>query len=266
MTEVQITSGDNARLRLVRKLANKRFRDETGRFVVEGDNLVREAVSRGADVEFLLLRGGTDGPGAGLPLPPSVPVYSVLPSLFDRLTDAEHGIDRIAVVRKPVVTAETVALASADGGNILVLDRVQDPGNVGGLIRTAAAAGYRAVVCIKGTGDVYSPKVLRSTAGTVYALPILHVDSAAQAVELAASLGKRFAVTVPCGGTSYTDVDLSRDVALVIGNEGRGVSDEIMAAADILITIPMRNGVESLNATVSGSILMYESIRNCNNQ
>ena len=262
MTEVQITSGDNARLRLVRKLGNKRFRDEAGRFVVEGDNLVREAVSRGADVEFLLLRGGAGG-AQDLALPPSVPVYGVLPELFDRLTDAEHGIDRIAVVRKPAVTAETVASAAAGGGNILVLDRVQDPGNVGGLIRTAAAAGYCAVVCIKGTDDVYSPKVLRSTAGTVYALPILYVDSAAAAVQLAALLGKRFAVTVPCGGTRYTDVDLSRDVALVIGNEGRGVSDEILAAADLLVTLPMRNGVESLNATVSGSILMYESIRNC---
>ena len=110
----------------------------------------------------------------------------------------------------------------------MVLDRLQDPGNIGTIIRTAVAAGYDAIVTMKGTGDVYSPKVLRATAGMIFDVPIVPLSDRRELVKLAHDYGKRIAVTTPDGGIPYYDCDLRQDVFLVIGNEGNGIGDELI--------------------------------------
>ena len=166
----------------------------------------------------------------------------------------------MAVVSKPELTADEF-YSSLGGKNILVLDRLQDPGNIGTMLRTAEAAGYGGVIAIKGTGDIYSPKVVRAAAGSVFRMPVLQGEETSEAAGRIKQSGRRIAATTMNGSCAYYDADLKSGAALVIGNEGNGISDEFLALSDIRVSIPMCGYVESLNAAVAAAILMYENMR-----
>ena len=263
---IKITSSDNKRVKLVKKLASRRGRSEEGRFTAEGRNMVSGVLERGLDIDFIMIpdslaaSGSVPGFIEDCISSSEITVCEINARDFEKLTDAEYGIDMLAVVRKDEKGESALdGLAPAD--NLLVLDRIQDPGNMGTLIRTAAAAGYKAVLLMNGTVDIYSPKVLRATAGLIFAVPFIYVADAAELRRITEKTGKRLAVTVPEGGKPYFEEDLSEGIALVIGNEGRGICDEIIAMADLAVTLPMKNDVESLNAGVAAGILMYEAMR-----
>lgn len=263
---VRITSQDNIRVKLVRKLGTRKGRSDEGLFVAEGRNLISEILERGLDVEFIMVpESVADGSGSEAADlirecidSPSMTVCTVADREFGRLTDAGTGIGMLAVVRMDACGRDTAGRLGPDD-NVLVLDRIQDPGNMGTLIRTAVAAGYKAVIAMSGTVDIYSPKVLRATAGMVFAIPVVYVSDSGELREMIA--GRRIAVTTVQGGRPYFEEDLRKGIALVIGNEGRGVSDEIINMADIRVTLPMKGGVESLNAAAAAAILMYEAVR-----
>ena len=262
---IRIASPDNGRLKLVRKLQTRKGRTAEGRFVIEGINLVREAVTRGLDIDFILLAEGFE------PEPvirecmdsDSITVCRVPDDMFEKLTDAGNGAGVLAVIRYKAQDISVMNSIPPDS-NILVLDRIQDPGNIGTMIRTAAAAGYGMIAAVKGTADIYSPKVLRATAGMIFDIPFVYADSPRELCGMIRETGRRIAVTDPAGGRPYYEEDLSRGIALVIGNEGNGISDEMLSLADVRVTLPMKGGVESLNAAVSAAILMYEAVREHN--
>ena len=263
---VRITSAGNSRTKLVRKLQTRKGRSEERRFVAEGRNLITEILERGLDVDFvmvpesLLEESGSEASklAAACIDSPKITLCAVPDREFGKLTDAGEGIGMLAVVRMNECGGEAIRALPANA-NILVLDRIQDPGNLGTLVRTAAAAGYGAVLAMSGTADIWSPKVLRATAGTIFAIPFVQVKNAEELKEMTA--GRRLAVTAVEGGRPYYEEDLKEGVALVIGNEGRGVSPEIMEMADVRVTIPMKGDVESLNAAAAAAILMYEAVR-----
>lgn len=261
---IRITSADNSRIKLVRKLRTRRGRSTEGRFVVEGRNLVSEVIERGLDVDFIMVPSGTAGEATGLIrdciLSPETVVCEVPAREFGSLTDAGEGIGMLAVIKRAEADMSLFEDLGPDD-NILVLDRIQDPGNMGTLIRTAVAAGYKAVIALSGTVDIYSPKVLRATAGMIFEIPVFYMPGEDALKEILEKTGLRLAVTSVDGGTAYYDADLSAGVALVIGNEGSGVSDALMRMADIKVTLPMRGRIESLNAAVAAAILMYEAVR-----
>ena len=269
---IRIESSDNSRIRLVRKLASRKGRTAEGRFVIEGLNLCREAVLRSLDIDFLMIpddwkTSGGSGDLSGLKAfteecisDPALTVCMVPSRIFAGLTDAGHGIGIAAVLRMPETDLSLVS-GLPSGVNILVLDRIQDPGNMGTMIRTAVAAGYGMIIAVKGTVDVYSAKVLRATAGMIFEIPIVYAEGSDHIAEVIRSSGRRIAVTDPAGGVPYYEEDLSRNTALVIGNEGNGVSEELIALADMKVTLPMKGSIESLNAAVSAAILMYEAVR-----
>ena len=265
---IEIKSNDNGRVKLVRKLHTKKGRSEEGKFVAEGINLVRELFERGLKADFVMSSKSVFEDEAS-------EAHAILRELaasddsvicvlddrdFEKISDAEHGIDVLAVVAMPGRDANPAELIGK-GSNVLVLDRIQDPGNLGTLVRTAAAAGYAAVLALKGTADIYSPKVLRATAGTVFDIPFVYVDSEEDLMTILRACDKKLAVSDVRSGTAYYDADMKRDIALVIGNEGSGVTDTLLDMADIRVTLPMKGGVESLNAAVAGALLMYESVR-----
>ena len=261
---IRISSDDNSRVRLVRKLQTRKGRSTERRFTAEGKNLVCEVLGRGLDVDFIMIPEGTSGE-----LPPAVKAAADSPDItvcevpqrvFDRLTDAGNGIGMLAVVRQDMIEG-TIPEGIGPEDNILVLDRIQDPGNMGTLIRTAVAAGYKAILALSGTVDVYSPKVLRATAGMIFEIPVVYVPDEETLFRILRESGKRIAVTSVEGGVPYYEAGLTRGTALVIGNEGRGVSPSITEKADIRVTIPMRGRIESLNAAVAAAILMYEAVR-----
>ena len=257
-----IESAENNKIKLVRKLANRKARNEENKIVIEGINLVKEAVQRGINIDFIMISDSyvRDEFVQSCINMDSIMVCQVPENIFDKVVDAENGVGIIAVLYKPTTNFGEISKLS-DEGNVLVLDKIQDPGNMGTMIRTAVAAGYEMIVATKGTVDVYSPKVLRATAGMIFDIPVVYADDNEELFKLLKKKGKRIVVTSVDGGEPYYKQELKRSVALVIGNEGNGVSDEIVKVADLLVTIPMQGGIESLNAAVSAAILMYESIR-----
>ena len=148
-----------------------------------------------------------------------------------------------------------------ENGFLLLLEDIQDPGNLGTLIRTAEGAGIDAVILSKGCVDIYSPKVIRSTMGAIYRMPFVMVEFMPQYIKYLRE--KHFKVYAAALGydTDYTKADYSRSVAVTIGNEGNGLTKESINAASGVVTIPMSGKLESLNAAVSGAILMYEGRR-----
>ena len=261
---IRITSGDNSRIRLVRKLATRKGRAAEGRFAVEGRNLVTEVLEKDLDVDFIMIPAGAadDAPDFIRKCidSPDVTVCEVPVREFAGLTDAENGIGMLAVVRLREYGPDILDGLRPDD-NVLVLDRIQDPGNMGTLIRTAVAAGYKAIVAMSGTVDIYSPKVLRATAGMVFEIPVIYVPDNEALMGILGRSGRRIVVTDVNGGVPYYEEDLSRGIALIIGNEGSGVSDTLMETADVRVTLPMKGRIESLNAAVAAAILMYEAVR-----
>jgi len=261
---IRISSEDNSRVKLVRRLGTHKGRAAEGRYTVEGKNLVGQVLERGLDVEFIMIPAGGSAGDTGFieecKDSKDILVCEVPAKVFSGLTDAVTGIGMLAVLRRS--DPDTSLLESLEpDDNILVLDRIQDPGNMGTLIRTAVAAGYRAVVALNGTVDIYSPKVLRATAGMIFEIPVIYVPDEDTLGSILKRSGRRVAVTSVDGGRPYYEEDLSRGTALVIGNEGNGVSDAVMKMADVKVTLPMRGNIESLNAAVAAAILMYEAVR-----
>ena len=143
---------------------------------------------------------------------------------------------------------------------IVVLDRLQDPGNMGTIVRTGEAAGISGIIMSKDSADIYNPKVIRSTMGSIFRVPFAIVDDLAAAVDTLKDNGiTTYAAHLK--GELYNSGSLTKDCALLIGNEARGLSEEISAKADKLIKIPMHGKVESLNAAIATAILMYEAAR-----
>ena len=259
---IRIGSSDNSRIRLVRKLQTRKGRSTERRFVAEGINLVSEALRRDLDIDFVMVSDAYDGGQMLEDMKASdrLTVCEVPSAMFDRLTDAENGVGIIAVIHTLQCDASVIDDLPEDA-NVLVLDRIQDPGNLGTMIRTAVAAGYGMIIAVRGTADIWSAKVLRSTAGTIFDIPFVYVSGAEELCTILRKAGKRITVTDPAGGRPYFEEDLKHGIALVIGNESNGISDEVMSIADLRVTLPMHGEVESLNAAVSAAILMYESVR-----
>ncbi len=259
----RIESSENAKLKAIRKLRHRKYRDGEHRFVIEGENLLEEALSCGFVPDIVLisedhvprrsvLREAELGGAECFELPRRI---------FEKEADAGNGVGVLAVVRKPDFgTAGDILRKSAGTEDFIVMDRMQDPGNVGTVIRTAYAAGFKAVFALKGTADIFSPKVLRSTAGLIFRMPVIHCSDAEELISLLKETGHRLTVTDPSGGAAYYDADLTHGNAVVIGNEGGGIAEEIMDKADQRINIPMRDGIESLNAAVSAAVIMYGSL------
>ena len=267
----RIESQSNSRIRLIRKLGTRKGRTAEGKFVIEGLNLVRQAVGESLDIDFIMVPDdyntspGSDISGLTAFIEEcagsvDLNVCTVPPKIFTDLTDAGTGIGILAVLRIPE-TDISVIDSLPYNANILILDRIQDPGNIGTMIRTAAAAGYGMVIGVKGTADIYSAKVLRATAGMIFDIPFAYAESASAIASVIRRSGRQIVVTDPAGGRPYYEEDIRKGIALVIGNEGNGISDEMMAQADVRVTLPMKGGIESLNAAAAAAILMYEAVR-----
>ncbi len=178
-------------------------------------------------------------------------------SVFEKITDTITSQGVVAVVAKEVENWETVV---GKDSPVVVLDQLQDPGNIGTIIRTAEAAGYGSIMAIKGTGDVFSPKVVRAAAGSILRMPVIHAEDTEIAVNMLRKAGKIITVTSLDADMYFYQADLTKKTALVIGNEGHGVSSSMREQAQLKIKIPMEGQVESLNAAMAAGILMYQNV------
>ena len=251
-----ISSKDNKIYKELVKLNQKKYRDEMGKYLVEGENLLFEAIRYGHLIDKVILRED-----AAFTYGMKTATYKLSHNLFLQVAGTKTSQGVMAVIKKKVTGISDFERLCDAKDNLVVLDRLQDPGNIGTVIRTAEGAGYRGVICIRGTADVYSPKVVRAAAGALFRVPILYISSTDELFELVKKLNKKLTVSILEGDYKYYNVNLKEGVVLVIGNEGNGCSAEIVEAADCRVTIPMAGELESLNAAVAAGILMYEAVR-----
>ena len=251
-----ISSKDNKIYKELVKLNQKKYRDEMGKYLVEGENLLFEAIRYGHLIDKVILRED-----AAFTYGMKTATYKLSHNLFSQVAGTQTSQGVMAVIKKKVTGISDFGRLCDAKDNLVVLDRLQDPGNIGTVIRTAEGAGYRGVICIRGTADVYSPKVVRAAAGALFRVPILYISSTDELFELVKKLNKKLTVSILEGDYKYYNVNLKEGVVLVIGNEGNGCSAEIVEAADCRVTIPMAGELESLNAAVAAGILMYEAVR-----
>lgn len=250
----EITSKDNRIYKTCELLSLKKYRDKFGKYLIEGENLIEEALKTGSRVETVLVRAGCDK----VPRELLDKTFILKEKLFDRLAQTETSQGMIAVVAKPETKKDDYIGAE---GNFVVLDRLQDPGNIGTILRTADAAGYALTIAMKGTADIFSPKVVRAATGSLFRMPVVFMDSNSELVEFTRAAGKKLVATCFDTECYYFDEDLTENIALVIGNEGNGICEELIESSDIKIKIPMHGNIESLNASVAAGILMYEAMR-----
>ena len=259
----EITSKDNPTYKEARRLLRKKYRDQTGMFLMEGPRPVRDAVKEGTRLAYVFIRASGAGEDettelAGLCAENNIDCVLLSDELFDGISDTENSQGVIGAAHKK---APADAGDQDTAGRILILDRLQDPGNIGTIIRTAEAAGFGTLIAMKGTGDVYSPKTVRAAAGSLLRVNVFEGYTASDAVSYCQARSVRIIASDLEGSVEYTAADLTGRIALVIGNEGSGISDEIRQSADTKVRIPMRGNIESLNAAVAAGVLMYETMR-----
>ena len=242
-----ITSLKNPKVTAWKALKDRKGRRESGCFLVEGRKMVEEALSSAFDVETVLVQEGMELPD-GL----TMPVYELPAHVLAAVCDTKTPQGIAAVVR--------MKEQSALGKHIVVLDGVQDPGNVGTIIRTADAAGFDGAILGPGCADLYGAKTLRATMGSVFRVPVLPTNDLPGTLEAMKREGYAVAATELGGQDFYACCPRGKAI-LVIGSEGQGISRPVRDAATHHLALPMRGGAESLNAAVAAGIMIYEMAR-----
>lgn len=243
-----ITSLKNPKVAAWKALKDRKGRRESGCFLVEGRKMVEEALSSAFDVEAVLVQEGVSFPD-GL----TMPVYELPAHVLAAVCDTKTPQGIAAVVR--------MKEQSALGKHIVVLDGVQDPGNVGTIIRTADAAGLDGVLLSTQCADVFSPKVLRATMGSIFRMNLRTTDDLPGELTKLREKGYSILSSQLDGTPFYEREKVAEQFALVIGNEGNGVSEQVQQTATHRVRLPMRGGAESLNAAIAAAIMMYELMR-----
>lgn len=237
-----ITSVHNQHIKELAKLKDKKYRDESDVFLVETKHLVLEAYKAGLIKELIL--------EANEIFPLDVPVLYVSKEVLKKLSSVESPSNVMAVAYK----RKDVNIL---GEKVLILDRIQDPGNLGTMIRSAVAFNIDTIICSKDTVDVYNPKVVRASQGMMFHVSILVRDTEKIIYELK-DKDYKIVGTKVTNGHDVRESKIYSHFALVIGNEGQGISKNIEELCDEYLYIKMNSNCESLNASVAASILMYE--------
>ncbi len=246
-----VTSPANPRLKEIRRAIERGTRTRDGYLVAEGPHLLEEALASRCEIgDVFAAASAQDRAPAGVPL-------TVLPdALFRSIASTETSQGLLALVRAPEWPLERLFAGQA---LVVVVDGVQDPGNLGAIFRAAEAFAATGVILVKGTVDPHNPKAVRASAGSLFRMPLATGFEPAAALEALAAHSLAVFAALPGGGASASESDLRQPCALLIGSEGAGIGVELRAGAKPL-TIPVR-GVESLNAAMAAGILLYEARR-----
>ena len=249
-----ITSTSNARIkRLVNLKKKRKLRDEEGVFLVEGIDKLKEVYvsesfyKKEKDTVKEVLKDS------------KIRVEELTDTVFSHASDTKTPQGILCVVEQ--MNHKISELTSAECPLIMVLDHLQDPGNLGTILRTAEGAGVTGILMDRECVDIYNPKTIRSTMGSVYRMPFVYVEDLGKGIQDLKDKGITTYAAHLEGKNSYDEEDLTNPCAFLIGNEGNGLRREIADMADCYIKIPMLGQVESLNAAIASSVLMFEAAR-----
>lgn len=255
-----ITSKDNELIKHIRKLKDKKYRDESNEYVVEGVKIVEEAVKENAKIKQIIVCEDTT---RTYEIPTHIMLeiaryecISVSNKIFNIITQVTNPQGIMAIIEKNAQNAKIDYTQDI----IVVLDDVQDPGNLGTILRTVDSIGLNQIIVSKGTADAFNSKVVRSTMGAIFRIKIIEVENLAQAIKEMRKHHFKLMVTSLQTKNSIYDIDFYKKI-IVIGNEANGVSKEIQDMADEKAKIPMLGRTESLNASVAAGVVMYEYVR-----
>ena len=237
-----ITTVHNEHIKELVKLKEKKYREQTNTFLVETKHLVLEAYKAGLIEELILEQDEI--------FPLDIKPLYVSKEVLKKLSSVESPSNVMAVVRKR-------PLEEKYGEKILILDRIQDPGNLGTIIRSAVAFNIDTIICSPDTVDFYNPKVVRASQGMMFHIPIV-VKNTKQIITELKEQDYKIVGTKVTNGKDVRTASIYSHFALVIGNEGQGISQEIDELCDEYLYIKMNENCESLNASIAASILLYE--------
>lgn len=239
-----IESASNPKIKLVRKLSDKKFRKEEGLFVAEGVNILKD-MPKSAQVTGFFVEKSKAEELRYVYERFDAPVYAVTESVFKTLSDTVTPSGILATIKMPENAVEK-------RGNAVVLDGVSDPGNLGTIMRSAAAFGFCTLYLV-GCADPYDNKAVRSSMGGVFRLSILKKTAG----EMKEVLKNYYTVALDMGGEPLRKIDTDKNIAVIAGNEAHGVSDEMLGLSDVVMSMKMVNDMESLNVAVACGVAMY---------
>ena len=255
-----VESKDNPRLKELRKALAHPGRGAQHRVGIEGPHLLEEALRAGLHVATAFVAQGAGSLLEALPLPPETEILHLPRKLLESALATETPQPVAALIEPPGWSWENILRPDHREPLILLFAGLQDPGNLGTILRSAEAFGATGAVSLPGTVSAWNPKAIRASAGSVFRLPVLTV-SEQECLEELRGAGVTLYATAVNDALSAESVDMTAPVAFIIGNEGSGVAEELAAKADSRITIPCPGPVESLNAAVAASVLLYEAAR-----
>ncbi|MCT1903420.1 RNA methyltransferase [Oceanobacillus sojae] len=240
-----IKSVKNEKIKALKKLHQRKYRKQTNTFLIEGTHLIEEVLASDWITKEIIVSEEVPVPGAA----DKFPVTEVTKHVFKELsfTASPQGMMAVVEMKKE----------DAVGGEVVVLlDAVQDPGNLGTIIRTADAAGVNGIVLGDGCVDLYNDKVIRATQGSIFHLPILHADLEAETDRLKQSDYTVWATALE-KAENYKKLPAPQKTAIIFGNEGAGVKESLLEKADERVTIPILGKAESLNVSIAAGVLLY---------
>ncbi|WP_317344534.1 23S rRNA (guanosine(2251)-2'-O)-methyltransferase RlmB [Faecalimonas umbilicata] len=260
-----ITSTSNARVKELVQLQKKsKVRNEQGVFLVEGVKMYQE-IPQEQLVKVYVSETFADKQKEEINrLKDRRKLEYLSDHVFQYVSDTKTPQGILCVVRQSTYCLEDIL--EAEDAHLLVLDNLQDPGNLGTILRTAEGAGVTGIIISKESVDIYNPKVIRSTMGSIYRVPFVYVEDLKEAIAKVKAYGIFTYAAHLDGKNSYDKEDYTKKTAFLIGNEGNGLRKEIADLADTWIRIPMQGQVESLNAAIATSVLMFETARQRRNQ
>ena len=266
-----ISSESNDLIKKVKSLKLKKYRELRKIFFVEGARIVKEALVSSAEIkEIIISEKASENEDIAETICMAnklgCDIYTVSETVFKSISETTNPQGILATIKmadydlEEMIIAKSIDVCKCDK-YFVILDEIKDPGNMGTIIRTADAAGFNGVIVSKGCVDVYNSKVLRSTMGSIFHIPINLSQDLSYALKEIKSKNIRVYAAHTKGNLYYYEADMTQSTAIVIGNEAFGISDKTMELADELISIPITGRAESLNASVAAGILMYEPLR-----
>ena len=290
-----ITSVNNQRVKEVANLKQKKYRTESGTFFAEGLRAVQEAVQYADVTELFYTEAEAGRLDEVLKAAGNVPadtkeksenkknannnnagtakkrneaangirMYQVDEKVMAKLSDTKAPQGVLAVIRTPEQNLWQLRPGNASDNNapVIILDRVQDPGNLGTIIRTADAVGALGLILLEGCVDAYSPKVVRASMGSLFHLPVVQDVTAEEALTWCYRNGYEPAATALKNAQNVYKADISKKMAFLFGNEANGVAEELQAAAETRLFIPMAGLAESMNVAMAAGIILFEGLR-----
>ena len=245
-----ITSKDNEIIKNIKKLKEKKYRLDS--YIVEGIKMVKEAISENQETSLIAIREDFKIDFDTK----KMKIVTISNKIFNDISDVKTPQGILAVIKKNQNNQ-----IETNSDYILALDSLQDPGNMGTIIRTADSANINQIIINKTTVDPYSPKVIRSTMGAIYRTNIIEVEDLKATLKEMKLKGFQIITTDLKATQSIYDINYNNKTVVVIGNEANGVSQEILQTADKKVIIPMLGKTESLNASIAASIMIYEYVR-----